>query len=352
MAKLTLSNPTIPVGSTILVTAANGLVASHVVDQLLAAGYHVRGTVRSPAKCAWMAPLYNKRHGSGRFELIQVSQFENPEDWDAALTGVAGIAHVIAGGVNMTIQDVDKAVQEDLPMQTSILEAAKKTPSVKSFVLTSSAWAAWSPNANKKVKLTKWSWNEEAIELARSDASPEEKGLAGFMALKTRLEQGAWDWVKKEKPSFNFNSILLDLVIGECLDPVNQGLPSTAGMVHWVWTGSNRPLLNMMQPQWHIDARDAGILFVAALTSAGVNGERIYGFGDRYSWYQVREILKQLHPNKEIVPVEYHGVDQTDVPNQRGEELLRGLGQKGWTSLEDSVKATAESFLRLEGNKA
>jgi nucleoside-diphosphate-sugar epimerase len=39
-------------GSRVLVTGANGYIASHVVDQLLGPGYIVRGTVRSPK--AWL----------------------------------------------------------------------------------------------------------------------------------------------------------------------------------------------------------------------------------------------------------------------------------------------------------
>ena len=37
-------------GSSVLVTSVNGFIGSHVADQLLARGYHVRGTVRDVAK--------------------------------------------------------------------------------------------------------------------------------------------------------------------------------------------------------------------------------------------------------------------------------------------------------------
>ncbi|GKZ52116.1 hypothetical protein AbraIFM66951_000537, partial [Aspergillus brasiliensis] len=37
----------LPKGALILVTGANGFIASHVSDQLLQMGYRVRGTVRS-----------------------------------------------------------------------------------------------------------------------------------------------------------------------------------------------------------------------------------------------------------------------------------------------------------------
>lgn len=40
----------IPKNALVVVTGANGFIASHVVDQLLLAGYRVRGTVRNTEK--------------------------------------------------------------------------------------------------------------------------------------------------------------------------------------------------------------------------------------------------------------------------------------------------------------
>lgn len=340
----------IPPGATILVTGGNGLIASHVIDQLLFAGYGVRATVRNPSKCSWMEPLYTKRHGSERFELVQVADLTTPNAWVDAMKGVAGIAHV-AGHSDLGVKDFEAELKDELSIAINLLESARKEYSVSSVAFTASAWCAYTPDTSKKLKLTEWTWNEDAITLASSNASPQEKGISNFMALKTRVEQEVWKWVKKEKPSFTFNTILLDTVMGECLDPINQGIPSTAGMVHWVWTGENRHILDYVEPQWHIDTRDAGLLYVAALTTPGVDGRRLFGFGERFSWYQVREILARLYPNKQIPPVKDRGVDQTDVPNHYGAELLRGLGGEGWTSLEESVKATALSFLQLENAK-
>lgn len=315
------------------------------------AGYNVRATVRTPEKCTWMEPLYSKRHGPGRFELVKVADFDAPGAWDAAVKGVAGVADV-CGAATFGVYDVDQAVKREMQMHIPLLEAAKRETSVKSYALTSSAWAVWTPEVAKRVKLTEATWNEDAVQLAASDVAPEKKPFSYLMATKTRMEQEVWEWINKEKPAFTFNAILLDTVLGECLDPANQGIGSTAGMVKWVWDGVLREFLNVMPPQWHVDTHDTGKLFVAALTTPGVDRERIFGFGDRYSWYQVREIQAQLYPNKEIAPIDDLGTDLTEVPNQRGEELLRGLGQKGWTSLEESVKANTESILVLEGNKA
>ncbi|KAI2602718.1 NAD(P)-binding protein [Hypoxylon sp. NC1633] len=343
---MTLSNPKIPRGSTVLVTGANGLIASHAVDQLLAVGYDVRGTVRDPNKCAWMKPLFASRHPSRHFDIVQVSDFGAPGAWNEAVKGVAGVA-AVAGEADLTIQDVDNGIEKEMPWNEALLQAAKDEPSVKSFVYTSSAWAAWTPDPTKKVELTEWSYNDDAVRLVRSDATPEEKGIAPYMAFKALLEQRIWDWVKREKPSFSFNTILPSTVIGECLDPKNQGIPSTCGLVKVLADGVNLDVFSQLPAQWHSDTRDTGLLYVAALVTPGVDGERLFPFSDRYSWPRIAQILKKLYPQKDIPALEENGWDQNEVPNKRGEELLRGLGQDGWTTLEDSVKACAASFAQL-----
>ncbi|KAL2192129.1 NAD(P)-binding protein [Thermothelomyces heterothallicus CBS 203.75] len=347
-----ISNPFIPPGALLLVTGANGLIASHVADQLLAHGYRVRGTVRSAARCAYLADLFNARHGPGLFELLEVPVVAAPGAWMAAVRGVSGVAHVL-GSSDLAVADADQGAAEELTWQIGLLEAAAAEPGIRSVVFTSSSWAAWTPNASRKVRLTGESWNEEAVALARDKSvDARSKGLAVFMALKTLVEQGVWEWVEKNKPGYAFNTVLPDTVLGECLDPANQGIPSTAGMAYWVWKNTNVDVLNMLQPQWFVDCRDTGRLYVALLaTTPVVTGERIFGFGERYSFFRVAEILKELYPEHadKMAKVKDFGWDQTEVPNQRGAELLARLGQHtGWRSLEESVKDNAESWLKLE----
>ena len=195
--------------------------------------------------------------------------------------------------------------------------------------------------------LTEGRYNEEAVGLARdSRVSPEGKGIAGFMALKTLVEKGVWGWVRREKPGFAFNAVLPDTVMGEVLDPKNQGIPSMAGMVQWVWEDKYVDVLDAKQPQWLVDSRDYGRLYVAVLASSPrVDGERIYAFGERYSWFKGAEILRRLYPEhaEQMAKPKNTGWDQTKVPNQGGEDLLLRVGQQGWTSLEESVKKNAKS---------
>ncbi|KAJ8120899.1 hypothetical protein ONZ43_g2514 [Nemania bipapillata] len=338
---------TIPSGATILVTGANGLIASWVADKLLETGYRVRGTVRNLSRSAWMNTFFADRHGPGRFELVELSDFGAPGAWDAPMKGVSGVA-AVAGQAGLDLVDVDAALDLEYPFVTGMLKAAKDEPSVKSVVFTSSAWAAWTPDPSRKLTLNEWSYNDEAVRIMRGNPSQEQKGILGYMAFKSLLEQRIWDWIREEKPSYTFNTILPETVIGATLSPENQGIQSTCGMVKWLRDGVNLEVLGSVPAQRFIDTQDLAVLYVAALTTPGVNGERLFAFGNKYSFAKVRELLHKLEPERELPEMKGDAWDQTDVPNQRSESLVRACTGRGWATLEDSVADCLNNIKKLE----
>lgn len=85
--KLPACNLTIPQGSLVLVTGASGFIATHIVDQLLLAGYLVRGTVRDKEKGAWTEKLFSERHGVGKYSAIIVPEMSTEGAFDDAVLG-------------------------------------------------------------------------------------------------------------------------------------------------------------------------------------------------------------------------------------------------------------------------
>lgn len=83
----------IPTGSLVLVTGANGYIGSHVVDQLLALGYRVRGTVRDSKP--WLDEFFEKKYGKDKFESVIVKSIEDVEAFANVAEGASGVVHVV-----------------------------------------------------------------------------------------------------------------------------------------------------------------------------------------------------------------------------------------------------------------
>lgn len=81
-------------GSKVLVTGANGYIASHIINVLLELGYLVVGTVRTPMP--WLTDYFAKKWGPNRCELVVVPDFQKPGAFDECVQGVSGIIHVVS----------------------------------------------------------------------------------------------------------------------------------------------------------------------------------------------------------------------------------------------------------------
>ncbi|GKT39863.1 aldehyde reductase 2 [Colletotrichum spaethianum] len=79
--------PALPLGFRIVVTGANDFIASHTIDQLLARGYLVRGTVRNPARTRWLAEDFDKTYHPGVFALHEVAEVTRDGVFDSVVDG-------------------------------------------------------------------------------------------------------------------------------------------------------------------------------------------------------------------------------------------------------------------------
>jgi len=345
-------NAVIPPDSLLLVTGVNGLVGSHAADQFLAAGYRVRGTVRDKSKDQWLTSLFASRYGPNRFELIELGDLAalGPGGVDAAaLQGVAGIAHTVATADHTVAGEAEATIKSGVDSAIRFLEVAKAQESVKAFVLTSSEWALYMPPGAAGSKLTAESYNEAMVDMALNaqDLPAGFRGMVIYSAMKTRTEQACWEWVRREAPAFTFNTVLPGIVFGPSLSPKDQGLRSTANFIKQLWNGEDVDYIKQIPPQWYIDVRDNAKLHLGALILPGIDRERIFGFAGKYNWNTIMDIMRKLHPEKaDFVEVGELGWDHSEVENvQRGEEILKLLGHKGWTTLEETVQANVRSFV-------
>ncbi|KAI8296348.1 Aldehyde reductase 2 [Colletotrichum sp. SAR11_240] len=332
MSSLKISHPVLPKDSTIVVSGANGFIASHIVDQLLAAGYRVRGTVRDAAKYSWLSTHFEKTYGPGRFTLHAVPEVTRNGAFDEVLKGADGAIHTIA--ITNMNPDPNAVVPPNVDATLSIARSAASTSSLKRFVYTSSSGAAAMPTPNVPYEVNADTYNEQAVAIAYSGKGP--GGLAGgyiaYSAAKTKAEQALWKWYSEEKPGFTLNSI---------------------GILKSLWQGHVSPEFVAMFPaQWFCDVVDIARIHIAALLFPDVQSERLIAYAGRFNINDILGVFRETQPGRSF-PADLPdlGVDVGKIANERATELMKKLrGGEGWTSLKDCIAPLAEQYAASEAN--
>src|SRR3954470_2401768 len=94
---------------TVLVTGGTGYVAGWCIAELLARGYRVRTTVRSPKKEQTVRDAVSSVAGPADRLSFVVADLTSDEGWDAAVAGVDHVFHV-ASPLGDTGRDAEELV--------------------------------------------------------------------------------------------------------------------------------------------------------------------------------------------------------------------------------------------------
>ena len=198
--------PAIPPNSLIAITGISGYIASYIGLWALRGGYRVRGTVRSSARADSLKAGYEKQgipasELAARLEFVIVANLDSEEQWTAALNDVDGIVHAALNIENLEKNDI---VEEAVRGTLSLLNAAKKCPSVKRVVLTSSVVTVITAPMKRDKVLTTDDWNDEMLDIFEKDLpkdhDPIPKQALFFLpysAAKLKAEREAWESVKE-----------------------------------------------------------------------------------------------------------------------------------------------------------
>ncbi|KAH9901777.1 putative cinnamoyl-CoA reductase [Xylariomycetidae sp. FL2044] len=126
--------------ATILITGTTGLIGFHTLLAALAAGHHVRYTVRSEEKAHEVSsnPAVQRLSPGNRISSVTIPDFTVAGAFDEALKGVT---HVIHAGSPVPAPFYDPTTQVFQPtvkMASNLLSSALRAPSVQRIVITSS----------------------------------------------------------------------------------------------------------------------------------------------------------------------------------------------------------------------
>ncbi|CAK3972479.1 aldehyde reductase [Lecanosticta acicola] len=341
MAGQSTAYDTLSKGSTILITGINGMIASHCADQALRHGYKVRGTTRSLEKNSWMPELFDKKYGSGLFELVKVEDMQQPGAFNEAMQGCSAVMHTAS--IVTFDPDPDKVIPATVAGIQEVLKCAANTPSVKRVVYTSSQAAVRSSTETPLV-VSQDTWNDQAIQMTsdRSQLTSIDEFMQGavvYAASKTLAEKTCFEFVEREKPHFVLNTVCPNYNTGPSIHPTQPA--SSSGLLKLAFLGDPRPLgfLTMMGGLNYIDVRDDASLHLAAAIFDDVKNERIWGMAGEFNYNDIIDLFGKYDPKWQKVEKIEDVRDKTVYDVSRSIELLKRLGCDGWISLEDSIRA-------------
>ncbi|KAF8492965.1 D-lactaldehyde dehydrogenase [Russula emetica] len=327
----------------VLVTGANGYLATWVVKKYLEAGYSVRGTVRSLSKSAFLNDKFG--HYGDRFELVVVEDITKDGAFDEAVKGVDVIAHT-ASPFHYKATNPDDLIIPAVRGTTSILNSALKHGSaLKRLVLTSSV-AAVRDQTTVPRTFNESNWNDAAVETVKTKGS-EAGPVLIYLASKTLAEKAAWEFVATHKSEISWDLVVINppLIFGTSLSPAPtvDDINTSQREVYDTLTGALTSARLQGQGNWvHVAVVSEAHVRATHIVAAG--GHRIIVRSGPFFYQDLLDAAAELGiPN---VPRGEPGSTKglsfiANLETKKAEELL-GLTQV--TPLKDVVAEAVEDF--------
>ena len=230
---------------TVLVTGASGFIAAHVVRELLARGYHVRGSVRGNVS----EPRYEAlRALPGAKERLTLHGADLMDEtvWTRLVAGCDAVVHA-ASPYRLDAPDPKRDLIDPAVAGTRHVVGAAVAAEVPRVVFTSSLAAVTDEPVTGRV-FTEADWNERSS-VTRNP----------YYAAKTAAERAAWA-LAPDGHDTRVVSINPGLVIGPSL---GAALNTSNATVRDLLSGGYPMVVSLEWP--FVDVRDVALAHVAAL---------------------------------------------------------------------------------------
>ena len=272
----------------ILLTGATGFIAKHIAADLLAAGHHVRASVRNDARAAELraalAPVVDAQALTERLEVVTLD-LTRDDGWRGAVEGVEAVIHTASPFPLKQPCNPEDLLRPAVDGTLRALRAAADA-GVGRVVLTSSVAAilnAKLPPGQTVYDETIWS-------------DPRHPAATPYDNSKTLAERAAWDFVAREAPEIALTVLNPGLVMGP---PLDARIGSSLEVLQRLLGGKDPMLPGFGLPV--VDVRDVATAHVRALDRPDSVGQRI-PLGGQFLWLtEMAQVLAQAYPDRRIV---------------------------------------------------
>jgi dihydroflavonol-4-reductase len=237
---------------TVLVTGASGFIAAHVVRELLARGYRVRGSVRGNVSEPRFEPLRALPGAKERLTLHTADLMEEAA-WPRLVAGCDAVVHT-ASPFTLDAPDPKRDLIDPAVAGTRHVVGTAVAAEVPRVVVTSSLAAITDEPVTDRV-FTEADWNERST-ITRNP----------YYASKAAAERAAWSLVP-EGHGTRLVSINPGIVIGPSLGAT---LSTSNATIRDLLSGAYPMIVSL---DWAlVDVRDVALAHVAAVELDEANG--------------------------------------------------------------------------------
>ncbi len=266
----------------VLLTGISGFIGGHVALQLLAAGYVVRGSVRSLDRSDKVRDTLRRAGADvSRLEFVALDLLDDT-GWTEAMNGVRYLQHVASPFVIKAPRDRNELIRPAVEGTTRALEAAFRSGVERTVLTSSMAAIMYGHDKARTAPFTADDWTKV-----------DGPGVTAYVESKYRAERVAWDIADR----FGRRGDLVAINPGNVYGPLLDDDPGTSAQVLIRLIDGGLPATARIA-LISIDVRDVAALHVKAMQTPEAGGHR-YPLGNgTYTLLQTADILRAALPER------------------------------------------------------
>jgi len=268
---------------TILLTGITGFIAKRIAADLLAAGHHVVGSLRSPSRAdevrAAVAPFVAGDAGDRlRFVTLDLT---SDDGWVDAMAGVDALVHTASPFPMAQPRDADTLIRPAVDGTLRALRAAHAAH-VTRVVLTSSMVAVMHTGTGDGVR-GPGDWTD-----------PDSPVTTAYDRSKTLAERAAWDFADAH-PAMALTTVNPGLVAGR---PLDRHYGTSLQLIERFLSGKDPAVPNFGLPI--VDVADVSALHLAAPDNPDTTGHRLLAAERFMMAPEIAALLARAYPDRRI----------------------------------------------------